>query len=461
MPPADSWLLVWTAVAVVGLVLLIAGLRLNAFVALVVTSLFVGAVSGMPLAAVARAFQEGVGGTLGFIAVVIGLGTILGKMLAESGGAAVVAERMIAPVGRSRVHWAIAAAAFVVGLPVFFSVGLVLLAPIVFTLARRQQLPLLLAAIPLVTGLSASHGLVPPHPGPLAAIERLGADIGATIAWALAIGLPTALLVGPPLGRYASARLTIAPGAIAEQLSADRGGHRRPGFAVTLATILLPVVLMLMATLAGAVFAEGDPVRAALEFGGSPIVAMLIAVLVAFRVFGTACGRSRGEILRFTEECMAPVASVLLVVGAGGGFGRVLDAAEVDRAIAAAAGSWQLSPLLLGWIVASLLRMAVGSATVAITTSASIVAPLAAAVPGTNAELLVIALGAGSLIASHVNDGGFWLVKEYFNLTVTQTLATWTVLETAISVVALVFVLVADGVMRSVSVWSLQSVSLQ
>jgi GntP family gluconate:H+ symporter len=397
---------------------------------------------------VARAFQEGVGATLGFIAVVIGLGTILGKMLAESGGAAVVAERMIAPVGRSRVHWAVAGAAFVVGLPVFFSVGLVLLAPIVFTLARRERLPLLLVALPLVTGLSASHGLVPPHPGPLAAVERLGADMGVTIAWAIVIGLPTALLVGPVLGRSAAARLAVEAGPIAEQLSADHGGHRRPGFGVTLGTILLPVVLMLLATLAGALFAEGDRLRTLAEFAGSPIVAMLIAVLVAFRIFGTACGRSRGEILRFTEECMAPVASVLLVVGAGGGFGRVLDAAEVDRAIAAAAGGWQLSPLLLGWIIAALLRIAVGSATVAIITTASIVAPIAAATPGTSAELLVIALGAGSLIASHVNDGGFWLVKEYFNLTVTQTLATWTVLETAISIIALVFVLVADALTK-------------
>jgi GntP family gluconate:H+ symporter len=217
---------------------------------------------------------------------------------------------------------------------------------------------------------------------------------------------------------------------------------------VTLGTILLPVVLMLLATLAGALFAEGDRLRTVVEFAGSPIVAMLIAVLVAFRVFGTACGRSRGEILRFTEECMAPVASVLLVVGAGGGFGRVLDAAEVDRAIAAAAGGWQLSPLLLGWMIAALLRIAVGSATVAIITTASIVAPIAAATPGTSAELLVIALGAGSLIASHVNDGGFWLVKEYFNLTVTQTLATWTVLETAISIIALVFVLFADALTK-------------
>ena len=448
MTSADSWLLVWTAVAVGGLVLLIAVLRLNAFVALVVTSLFVGAVSGMPLAAVARAFQDGVGATLGFIAVVIGLGTILGKMLAESGGAAVVAERMIAPAGRSRVHRAVAGAAFVVGLPVFFSVGLVLLAPIVFTLARREGLPLLLVALPLVTGLSASHGLVPPHPGPLAAVERLGADMGATIAWAIVIGLPTALLVGPLIGRSAAARLSVVAGPIAEQLSAGRGEHRRPGFGVTLGTILLPVVLMLLATLAGALFAEGDRLRTLVEFAGSPIVAMLIAVLVAFRVFGTACGRSRGEILRFTEECMAPVASVLLVVGAGGGFGRVLDAAEVDRAIAAAAGGLQLSPLLLGWMIAALLRIAVGSATVAIITTASIVAPIAAATPGTSAELLVIALGAGSLIASHVNDGGFWLVKEYFNLTVTQTLTTWTVLETAISIIALVLVLLADGLTR-------------
>jgi GntP family gluconate:H+ symporter len=441
---ADHGLLLWTAAAVLALIALIAWGRLNAFVALTLTSLFVGAISGMPLGSVVRAFQEGVGNTLGFIAVVIGLGTIVGKMLAESGGAEVIANRLIRLFGTRHVHWAVALLAFVIGLPVFFSVGLVLLAPIVFTLAHRERLPLLLVGLPLVAGLSASHGLVPPHPGPLAAIERLGADMGRTIAWSVAIGLPAALIVGPPLGWLVGRRMVTVPGALASELSAVDEGRPRPGFAITLLAILLPIGLMVLATAAALLWAPGTMPRVTAEFIGSPIVAMLAAVLVSFYVFGIACGRDRQELLRFSEECLAPVASVLLVVGAGGGFGRVLDVAGVGRAIQGVASHVQLSPLLLGWVIAALLRVAVGSATVAIVTSAGIMAPVAAAVPGTNAELLVIALGAGSIVASHVNDGGFWLVKEYFNLTVLQTLGTWTVLETAFSVVALCLVLIAS-----------------
>ncbi len=220
--------------------------------------------------------------------------------------------------------------------------------------------------------------------------------------------------------------------------------QRRPGFAITLFAILLPIVLMLAGTAAAVIWPAGSTLRTVATFIGSPIAAMVVAVLVSFYVFGTACGHNRAELLRFSEECLGPVASVLLVVGAGGGFGRVLDAAGVGAAIQGVASGLQLSPLLLGWVIAALLRIAVGSATVAIVTAAGIMAPVAAAVPGTNMELLVIALGAGSIIASHVNDGGFWLVKEYFNLSVVQTLVTWTVLETLISVVVLCLVLVAS-----------------
>lgn len=443
-PAPHQALLLWTAAAVVTLILLIAWARLNAFVALTVISLVVGAVSGMPLGTVVRAFQEGVGNTLGFIAVVIGLGTMVGKMLAESGGADVVADRLIRLFGVRHVHWTIALVAFVIGLPMFFSVALVLVAPIVFTLARRERLPLLLVGLPLVAGLSASHGLVPPHPGPLAAIERLHADMGTTIFWSVAIGLPAALIVGPPLGWLVGPRLAVAPGALATELSAREEGRSRPGFGVTLFAILLPIVLMLGATAAAVVWPDGGRVRAAVEFVGSPIVAMTLAVLVSFQVFGVACGLDRNAILRFSEECLGPVASVLLVVGAGGGFGRVLDAAGVGTALHDVTSGLRLSPLLLGWLIAALLRIAVGSATVAIVTAAGIMAPVATAMPGTNRELLVLALGAGSIAASHVNDGGFWLVKEYFNLTVVQTLATWTVLETAFSIVALCLVLVAS-----------------
>jgi GntP family gluconate:H+ symporter len=330
---------------------------------------------------------------------------------------------------------------FIIGLPVFFQVGLVLLAPVLFTLTRQTGAPLLRLGIPLVAGLSAVHGLTPPHPGPLAAIERLGADTGRTLFYSLLVALPLAVLSGPLFARLIAPRVQVAPGTMADQLTGETTAARTPGLGATLTTILLPVLLMMFGALAQATMADGTP-RRWMAFAGSPLVAMLLATVLAMYTFGRACGFDRARLLRFAEESLPPIASVLLVVGAGGGFGRVLDAAGVDTAIAGAMAGLSLSPLVLGWVIAALLRLSVGSATVACVTAASIMAPIAASIPGVNRDLLVVAIGTGSLIASHVNDGGFWLVKEYFNMTVPQTLATWTVLETIVAIAGLAGVLI-------------------
>ena len=437
MPPVDvTSLLLVAALGVALVVLLITWVRIPAFIALAAGSFFVGLGARMPLADIPRAFQQGVGDTLGFIAMVVGLGTVIGKLLAESGGAIVVSRVLVGALGEKRLDWAMLLSGFLIGLPVFFQVGLVLLAPVLFTAIRQTGTPMLRLGIPLIAGLSVSHGLVPPHPGPLAAIERLGADTGRTLFYSLIIGLPVAMAAGPMFGRFISRRVHVDVGGLADQLSTAVAAPRTPSLAITLMTILLPVLLMLLAALAQATLADG-PLRQWLAFAGSPLVAMLLAALLALYTFGTACGFDRGRLLRFAEESVPPIAGVLLVVGAGGGFGRVLDAAGVDTAIAQSMSGMRLSPMVLGWVVAALLRVSVGSATVATVTAASIMAPIATAMPGTNKDLLVIAIGAGSLIASHVNDGGFWLVKEYFNMSISQTVATWTVLETIVSVLGL------------------------
>ena len=437
MPPVDvTSLLLVAALGVALVVLLISWVRIPAFIALAAGSFFVGLGARMPLADIPRAFQQGVGDTLGFIAMVVGLGTVIGKLLAESGGAVVVSRVLVGALGEKRLDWAMLLSGFLIGLPVFFQVGLVLLAPVLFTAIRQTGTPMLRLGIPLIAGLSVSHGLVPPHPGPLAAIERLGADTGRTLFYSLIIGLPVAMAAGPMFGRFISRRVQVDVGGLADQLSTAVAAPRTPSLGVTLMTILMPVLLMLLAALAQATLADG-PLRQWLAFAGSPLVAMLLAALLALYTFGTACGFDRGRLLRFAEESVPPIAGVLLVVGAGGGFGRVLDAAGVDTAIAQSMSGMQLSPMVLGWVVAALLRVSVGSATVATVTAASIMAPIATAMPGTNKDLLVIAIGAGSLIASHVNDGGFWLVKEYFNMSISQTVATWTVLETIVSVLGL------------------------
>ncbi len=446
----NASLLLVALVAVLGLILLIARFKLNAFIALMLASLFVGICSGMNPSDVPKSFLEGVGRVLGDIAVVIGLGTILGKMLAESGGAEVVANRLIRVLGKERLDWAMMLVAFIVGIPVFFAVGLVLLVPIVLTLVRETRTPLLRVAIPLVAGLSVVHGLVPPHPGPIAAMgifnEQAGrADMGKTILYSLLIGLPTAIVAGPLFGRFISRKVEVELRGATETV-ATTALRNPPSFGLTVFTILLPVLLMLLATVADLALPKEHSLRQGADLIGHPAVAMLVAVLVSFYSFGFARGFSRDAMAKFANDCLAPVAAMLLVVGAGGGFSKVLNQGNVGKAIAELAAGAHLSPLLLGWLVAALIRVATGSATVSITMAAGIMAPVVTGTPGVRLELLILAMGAGSTILSHVNDGGFWFVKEYFNLTVPETLKTWTVMETIISVVALGLVLALDWV---------------
>ncbi|MCC2977073.1 GntP family permease [Sphingomonas sp. PL-96] len=425
--------------AVLVLILLIAWVRLNPFVALVLVSLVLGLVVGIPPADVVGAFEKGVGNTLGHIALVVGLGTILGKMMIESGGAAVIADRLIGAFGPRRTDWAMMSVALLVGLPVFFEVGFVLLVPIVLSAARRTGLPLIRAGLPMAAGLSVVHALVPPHPAALLAVTAYGADIGLTILYALLIGIPSAILAGPLLARVVAKHVSSGLDTEHEPVSSAPTARTGPppGFGITLSTLLLPVALMLLGAAAPLLAPAGSVPFTALRFVGNSVVALLIASLVSFWTLGLARGLNRETILRFCNESLAPTAVITLVVGGGAGFGRILLDGGVSGVLIDTASSFQVPLLLLGWSVAALLRIATGSATVAMATASGIVAPLAHASPHVSAELLVIATGAGSVVLSHVNDGGFWLVKEYFGLSVGDTLKSWTVCETIISIAAL------------------------
>jgi GntP family gluconate:H+ symporter len=438
----NTRLLLYALGAVVALIVLIARFKLHPFVALIAVSLTMGMAAGMPLGSVVKAFQDGVGGVLGFIAIVVALGTMLGKLMAESGGATRIATTLITLFGEKRVPWAIMVVAFIVGIPVFFQVGFVLLIPLVFTIARRTGLSLVKLGIPLVAGLSVVHGMVPPHPAAMLAVGAYHADVGRTIAYAILVGLPTAALAGPIFGSWIAPRIQLpAESPIAAQFA---GGIPRelPGFGITLFTVLLPVILIVCASTADVALDPASTLRAALDFVGSPIVSLLVALLFSFWSLGYQQHFTRDQILKFANDCLGPTATILLVIGAGGGFNKVLLESGVGNAIADLALGAHASPLLLAWTVAALIRVATGSATVAMTTGAGIVAPIAVATPGTHAELLVLATGAGSLVLSHVNDAGFWLIKEFFNMTVPQTLKTWTVAETIIGVAGLGFTLV-------------------
>ena len=437
----ETSLLLFALAAIIALVVLIARFKLHPFLGLMLVSVAIGLNSGMKLPAIAKTFQEGVGNTLGFLGVVVGLGMMLGKMLSESGGAHVMAQTFIHVLGERRLPWAMLAVAFVVGVPVLFGVGLVLLVPIVYAIARETRTPIMRIAIPVVAGLSVSQGFLPPHPGPMLAIEQIGADVGKTILYGMLVGIPTAIVAGPVFGSLVGAKLKVDLGHLGERATKEVPSHHPPGFALTLLTILLPVLLMLLSSLADLALAKESHLREWANFFGSPIIAMLLAVLLSIYTFGYARGFGARQILKFLEDCLGPAATILLVVGAGGGLSKMLDRGGVGAAIADIVEHARVSPLLLGWVVAAAIRVAVGSATVAIAMASAIMAPVAANTPGLNRELLVLAMGAGSLFLSHVNDGGFWFVKESFNLTVPQTLKTWTVLETCIGLVALGLVL--------------------
>ncbi|MCP3657339.1 MULTISPECIES: GntP family permease [Herbaspirillum] len=438
-----SALLVYALVAVIALIVLIAKFKMNPFIVLIVVSLLLGLSVGMPMGNIVKAFETGVGNALGHIALVVGLGTMLGKMMAESGGAERIANTMIKAFGEKNVHWAMMTVAFIVGLPVFFEVGFVLLVPIAFNVAKRTGTNMVLVGIPMVAGLSVVHGLIPPHPAALLAVTAYSADIGRTILYALIVGIPTAIIAGPIFGKLISKVVIPNPDnpLISQFVDESKKDRELPGFGITLFTILLPVALMLIGSWADLFFAPKTFANDFLRLIGNSVIALLIATLVSFWTFGRARGFGADQILKFTNECLAPIAGITLVVGAGAGFGRILMDGGVSKAIVGIATDAHLSPLILGWFVAALIRVATGSATVAMTTACGIVAPIVSTVGGVRPELMVLATGAGSLILSHVNDGGFWLVKEYFNMTVPQTFKTWTVMETLVSVLALLFTL--------------------
>ncbi|HEX3606642.1 MAG TPA: gluconate:H+ symporter [Candidatus Dormibacteraeota bacterium] len=448
----DTRLILCAAGAVALVVVLVVGARLHAFLALMIGSLLMGLLAGEAPNAVAISFETGVGGVLGNVGVVLALGTMLGRLLADSGGADRIAEVLVGRSGLRGAPWAMAVIAMLIGIPLFFEIGVVLLIPVIFTVARRlegtggvtaggRNIPLLVG-LPALAGLSVLHGLVPPHPGPLIAIAALRANLGTTLLYGLIVAVPTVVICGPLFALVAS-RWAVArpPEALLAKMTRETRAENPPSAAVTLGTILLPVALMLVRTVADLRLGSGSGVRRWCDLIGEPIVALLIGVLVALYTFGFARGIDRRSLGTLLGDSLAPAASILLIIGAGGGFKQVLVDSHIGTALATAAQHTGLSVLLLAWLVAVLIRLATGSATVATVTAAGIIAPVVAVSPSTNLSLVALAIGAGSLFLSHVNDAGFWLVNQYFGMSVRDTLLTWSLMETLISVVGMACVL--------------------
>ncbi|MGV9351340.1 GntT/GntP/DsdX family permease [Streptomyces spiralis] len=438
----DSRLIVMVAVAIAVIVSLIALFDFHPFIALIGGSLVLGVGSGTELAKVVESFSNGMGATLGSTGALIALGAILGKLLADSGGVDRIVDTIGSRSGPRLLPWSMALIAAIIGLPMFFEVGLVLLIPIIVVMARRTRTPLVLLAVPALAGLGTLHAFVPPHPGPLVAVSALKADIGTTLGLGIIAAIPTVIVAGPLYAKFISRHVrTEAPAELVESLLAAEGAKssqvRTPGFGTSVGAIALPVVLMLAKSIADIAFPGDAWYNHLLDFLGTPLVAMFIAVLVAMTVFGWGLGRSRAEVRTIVTAGLPAVAGILLIVGAGGGFKQLIVDTGVADAIGKAAAEAHMPILVLGWLLAVLIRLATGSATVATTAAAGIMAPMAAGTPPVEASLIALAIGAGSLFFSHVNDAGFWLSKEYFGMSVAQNVKTWSVLSTIVAVMGL------------------------
>jgi GntP family gluconate:H+ symporter len=509
LPAADApaagtaQLVLATLLGIAVVVVLITVVKMHPFLALILGSAVLGLTAALGASATIDSFSKGVGGTVSSVGILIALGAMIGGLLADSGGGDRIVDTIVSRVRNNALPWAMVGAAALIGLPLFFEIGVVLLVPVVLLVASRVDMPLMKIGIPALAGLSVLHGLVPPHPGPLVAISALHADLGLTLLFGLIIAIPTVIISGPLLGsvvaRYVhaeppvellptrnlerevvgatasgggSAAAGLAGGGSAagagpggstagglpsgeDLVEPDEGtagrtaresldgsadtsfGRRRPAFGPVVATVLLPIVLMLARAIGELTLDKSSGLRGFLDVVGTPVVALLAGVLVAMITMGTAIGANREQLTASVGGALPAIAGILLIVAAGGGFKQVLVDAGVGNVVADWAKGSSLSPLVLGWLVAVGIRLATGSATVATITASGIVAGLAPSLSASHLALLVLAIGAGSLFFSHVNDAGFWLVKQYFGLSVGETIKSWSVMETVISVLGL------------------------
>jgi gluconate transporter len=439
----DAYLLAITVAAIVIVIVGVSVFKWHAFISLTVASLFLAIASGLSMDKNVAAYETGVGGVLGHLVGILALGTILGKLMADSGAGMQVADYFVKIFGVKRLPWAMLVAGFIIGIPVFFEVGILILLPLVISIHKTTKQNILLIALPVIAGLSIVHGLVPPHPGAMAAISIYGANTGKVLLYALIISIPAAVIAGPVFAKWVHKR--VIPEGEPELIRITTTSKDLPGTGVSFFVILLPVLLMVLAAIAPIINGLPGGLVKFVELIGSPLIALLIACFAAFYLLGKRQGMTKDVIKKLTEECLLPVGSIVLIIGAGGGFKQVLIDSGVGTTIGQMSEHLSLSPLVLAFLIAGLIRIATGSATVALTTAAGIVSPIIEHMSGVNLELLVIVTGAGSLMFSHVNDAGFWMVKEYLGLTVKETFKTWTVLETLLSFIAFAGALILNA----------------
>lgn len=440
------------ALGVAALLLLTIRYKLNTFVALIIVSIGVAIASGMPLHKIIGAVEGGFGSTLGHIGLIFGFGVMLGRLLAEAGGAQRIALTMLHCFGRKHMEWAVVCSAFIVGIALFFEVGLILLIPIIFAIAREAKTSPMTLCVPMLAGLLVAHCFLPPHPGPTVIAKEYGADVGQVLLYGMIVGIPTFLLSGPALNRLVK---RLIPAAFEKAGDITALGSTKtftdaemPSFGISFVTAMLPVILMALVTILeffvtdaqrdGSLFLE------TVFFLGNSTTAMLVSMLFALWSMGYARGKEMPELMKTCGAGIAGIAGLLLIIGGGGAFKQVLIDSGAGAYIAELVSGENINPIILAWGIASLLRICLGSATVAAISTAGLVIPMIEGNPAVNLALITLATGAGSSICSHVNDASFWMIKEFFGLTTKETICSWTLMSTVVSVLGLVFLLSVD-----------------
>ena len=428
-------------IGILVLVLLIGVVKLDTFLSFILVSLGLGIALGIPIDEVSSAIKKGIGNILGFLVIILGFGAMLGKLVADSGAAQRISDSLIKAFPDRYIQWAVVITGFIVGIPMFYSVGFVILLPLVFAVGAATRLPLLYIGLPMLAALSVTHGYLPPHPAPTALVENFGADLGRTLLYGLAVAIPAIILGGPI---FASTLKKYKPKPLASMMSAKTFSEdEMPSLANAIFSALLPVLLIGGASALQLTTAEGSSFYKVVSFVGDPIIAMVITILVATWTLGLSRGMHMKDVSKTYLDGVKGIAMILLIIAGSGALKEVFIQSEVDKTIGAMLSELSIQPLILAWGIAAIIRVCVGSATVAGLTSATIVAPLILTT-GANPNLMVLATGAGSLMFSHVNDTGFWLFKEYFNMSIIDTLKTWTIMETIVSVTGLIGVLVLN-----------------
>jgi Gnt-I system high-affinity gluconate transporter len=421
------------------LLFLILVVKFNSFVSFVIVSLAVALAEGMTIEKAVVSIEKGIGNTMGFIVLILGFGAMLGKLVSESGAAQKITTRLIKAFGIKHIQLALMLTGFIVGFSLFYDVGFFIMIPLVFTVAASTGLPLLYVGLPMLAALSVTHGYLPPHPAPTAITAMFQADLGKTLVYGIIVAIPAIVISGPVLSK-ALTKIEAKP--LKEFINQKPlTDEEMPGFWVSFFSALLPVILITVSTIAGFFLAEDNEVRKVLGYIGNPVIAMLLSVLFAIYTLGLARGRKITDIMNSLSHSITSITMIMLLIAGAGALKQVLVDAGVSSYIGGLLSQSTLSPLFLGWLIATILRFCVGSATVAGITTAGIILPLVSG-GAVKPELMVLAIGSGSLMLGHVNDGGFWLFKEYFNLSIKDTLKTWTVMETSIGISGLIGVMV-------------------